>query len=60
MRNRFIDQFNYHRSKIFRLYLSKKIYTKYIPGNGLEVGALHQPLRVFNGAQVIYVDQDRG
>jgi SAM-dependent methyltransferase len=53
MRNWFIGEFNYYRSKILRLYLSKK----YISGNGLEIGALHKPLRVFNGAHVLYVDR---
>jgi SAM-dependent methyltransferase len=36
-----------------RLYLSKK----YIRGSGLEIGALHNPLRLFNGANVLYVDR---
>jgi predicted SAM-dependent methyltransferase len=36
-----------------RLYLSKK----YIRGSGLEIGALHNPLRLFNGAKVLYVDR---
>ena len=49
----FVDRFNYYRTSILRLYLSKKnIY-----GNGLEIGALNRPLRVFNGAHVLYVDR---
>jgi SAM-dependent methyltransferase len=36
-----------------RLYCSKK----YIRGSGLEIGALNKPLRLFNGANVLYVDR---
>lgn len=49
----FVDRFNYYRTSILRLYLSKKN----IHGNGLEIGALNRPLRVFNGAHVLYVDR---
>jgi hypothetical protein len=38
---------------IFRLYLSKK----YLRGNGLEIGAMANPQRVFDVAHVLYVDR---
>lgn len=41
------------KAYIVRLCLSKK----YIRGSGLEIGALHNPLRLFNGANVLYVDR---
>jgi predicted SAM-dependent methyltransferase len=53
LKKRVFDRFNYYRSKMCRLYLSKK----YLYGNGLEIGALHQPLRLFNGAHALYVDR---
>jgi predicted SAM-dependent methyltransferase len=46
-------KFNPYRFYILKLYLSRK----YLRGNGLEIGALTNPLRVFNGAHVSYVDR---
>jgi ubiquinone/menaquinone biosynthesis C-methylase UbiE len=50
-----MDKLNQYKSirSIRRLYLSKK----YLRGNGLEIGAMTNPLRVFNGAHVLYVDR---
>jgi ubiquinone/menaquinone biosynthesis C-methylase UbiE len=44
---------NEYRSSKFRLHLSKK----YLHGNGLEIGAAANPLRVFDGAHVLYIDR---
>jgi hypothetical protein len=41
------------KAYVFRLCLSKK----YRRGSGLEIGALNNPLRLFNGANVLYVDR---
>jgi SAM-dependent methyltransferase len=51
--NRFVNKLRSWKLKRLRLYLSKK----YIHGSGLEIGALHKPLRLFNGANVLYVDR---
>ena len=35
----------------------EKLSKKYIKGNGIEVGALHTPLKIFNNGKVTYVDR---
>lgn len=53
MKDWLIRKCNWYRFGIYKAYLSKK----YLRGSGLEIGAMIDPLRVFNGAHVLYVDR---
>lgn len=62
-KSRLIGKFNQFRGSRFVPYLSRKsrprlyLSKKYLRGNGLEIGAMDHPLKVFNGAHVLYVDR---
>lgn len=47
----------YFHKTVIKFFSKREILSrKYIKGNGLEIGALHTPLKVFNKAKVSYVD----
>ena len=48
-----LDKLSVYRSTTAKRFLSRK----YLHGNGLEIGALHNPLGVYSGAHVLYVDR---
>lgn len=52
-----IDKYQDHPAKIWSRFVRLYLSYRYIRGNGIEIGALHLPLRVFNAAHVTYVDR---
>jgi ubiquinone/menaquinone biosynthesis C-methylase UbiE len=47
----------FHKTVVKLFSKREKLSRKYIHGEGIEVGALHTPLAIFNKAKVIYVDR---
>lgn len=46
----------FHKLVIILFSRRERLSKKYIFGKGLEIGALHTPLKVYNNAKVLYVD----
>lgn len=46
----------FHKLVITLFSKREQLSKKYIKGKGLEIGALHTPLKTFNNAKVVYVD----
>lgn len=46
----------FHKLVIKLFSKREKLSKKYIKGKGIEIGALHTPLKVYNKAKVVYVD----